>query len=146
MRFHPLTEEEIKRLSFLPDGLYSYQVTGSQEKIDRNGKDYMALTLRVFDTNGFEHIIFVNMFIKLLKHFCDANNMQEEYNSGDIPEHKFLNKSGGKVQIGFEDEKQNPKGGTFKAKNIVKDFVLIDEIITNQVINNSEFKDSDISF
>lgn len=125
MRFKALTEEEIKRSSFLKDGLYDYEVIHSEEGIgQKSGNEYVTLKLKIWDEEGREHPLFTNLaFIKLLKHFCDVNDLIEEYKSGNIPAEKCMNKCGGKVLIGFEDEKPNPKGGMYKAKNVVKDYV-----------------------
>jgi len=125
MKFQPLTEEEIKRAMFIEDGSYNYKVVKSSEKkSDKTGNDYIALELTVWDKAGKERLIFCNLWsIKLLKHFCDVNGMEEDYKSGDIPSYKFMNKSGGKVTIGFEPEKINPTGGMYKAKNVILDFV-----------------------
>jgi len=126
MRFTPVTESELQVAKLLPEGIYSYEVKVSEEKLSEAGNDYISLRLKVWDEDGKEHIIFTNLALKhLLKHFCDVNDMQEEYKSGNIPQEQFLNKCGGSVCIGIEGEKPNPKGGTFRAKNIVKDYVKL---------------------
>jgi hypothetical protein len=74
---------------------------------------------------GKEHLIFTNLaLVKLLKHFCDVNNMQDLYQSGDVPADRCLNKSGGIVQIGTQEAKPDGRGGMYPAKNIVKDYVF----------------------
>lgn len=124
MRFPPLTEEEIQSQMLLPDGIYSYRVLKAEEKVSRAGNEYISLTLKVRDEEGRENLLFTNLsLIKLLKHFCDVNDLKEEYMSGDIQAEILVNKAGGRVQVGREDEKPNPNGGFFKAKNIVKDYV-----------------------
>lgn len=125
MIFTPKNEEEIQKEGLCPDGSYSYQVIKAEDKISKAGNEYTSITLKIWDEQGKEHLIFTNMaLIKLLKHFCDVNNMQDLYQSGNIHHENFLNKSGGRVLIGIEGEKENGKGGMYKAKNIVKDYIV----------------------
>lgn len=124
MRFSPMTEEEIQMESLLPEGMYAYKVIKSEDKVSQAGNDYIKITLKVWDNKGKEHMVYSNLsLIKLLKHFCDVNNMHNEYLSGDIPAENFMDKSGGMVILGIEGEKPDGKGGMYKAKNIVKDYI-----------------------
>jgi Protein of unknown function (DUF669) len=124
MKFKPLTEEEMQSKSLLPDGIYNYQVIKSEDKISKSGNEYISITLKVWDREGKEHIIFTNMaLIKLLKHFCDVNDMLDDYQTGNIDAIKFLNKNKGNVTIGTDPEKPNPNGSYYAAKNIVKDYI-----------------------
>ncbi len=125
MNFKPLTEEELQISSLLPEGVYDYEVIKAEDKISKAGNEYTSINLLVWDNEGRTHTIFTNMaLVFLLKHFCDVNNMQEKYKSGNIPAIEFMSKSGGKAVIAIEGEKPNPNGGTFKAKNIVKDYIV----------------------
>lgn len=125
MKFPPKTEEELQKEDLIPDGIYSYQVIKSEDKVSKAGNEYTSITLNVWDHEGAQHMVFTNMaLIKLLKHFCDVNGMSEKYMSGNIPAEDFLYRSGGLVVIGIEKEKSNPSGGMYKAKNIVKDYVI----------------------
>lgn len=125
MKFDPLSEEQIQQASLIQDGVYPYQVIKSEDKISKAGNEYIALTIKVWDNEGKEHLIFTNMaLIKLLKHFCDVNNMQEIYAKGEITADQFLNKTGGNVVITMEPEKPNPNGGYYPPKNIVKDYIF----------------------
>lgn len=124
MIFTPKTEEELQKDGLLPDGIYSYQVIKSEDKVSHAGNQYTSITLKVWDSEGDEHLVFTNMALtKLLKHFCDVNGMQMEYQSGNIPAENFMGKSGGEVHISIEGEKPNPNGGVYKSKNIVKDYI-----------------------
>jgi hypothetical protein len=125
MKFNPLTEEELQTTALVPDGIYAYQVIKSEDKISQTGNEYTSLTLKIWDVQGKEHLIFTNLaLVKLLKHFCDVNNMQDLYQSGDVPADRCLNKSGGIVQIGTQEAKPDGRGGMYPAKNIVKDYVF----------------------
>ena len=150
MNFIPLTETEIQTAHLIKPGTYDYVVTKSEEKIsERTGKDYIKLTLKVWDSDGKEHTLFTGLaFIKILKHFCDVNNMQEEYKSGNIPEHSFLLKNGGQVVVDIDPEKPNPKGGVFKAQNVVRDYVMStkEPYVGLKPLPGSKNYDSDIPF
>jgi hypothetical protein len=145
MKFKHKTEEELQMESLLPEGSYEYQVIKAEDKISQAGNEYTAITLKVWDSEGKEHQVFTNMaLIKLLKHFCDVNNMQDEYNSDDIPCESFLYKSGGRVLLGVEGEKPNPKGGMYKAKNIVKDYIMAPHGSMMKPLPDPGFKDSEL--
>lgn len=125
MRFTPKTEEELQASLLLQEGIYNYKVIQAEEKISEAGNEYIKLVLRVWDDIGHETAVFTNLsLIKLLKHLCDVNNMQNEYLSGNISASTFLNKSSGKVVIGIEPEKLKKDGtGYYPPKNIVKDYI-----------------------
>lgn len=125
MRFTPLSNEELNMQSLLPDGMYNYQVVKSEDAVSRAGNEYIKATLKVWDNDGREHLVFTNFaLIKLLKHFCDVNGMENEYLSGNIPAEIFNGKCTGKALIGIEGEKPNPNGGMYNAKNIVRDYIV----------------------
>jgi Protein of unknown function (DUF669) len=127
MIFKNLTEEEINRINLLPEGVYDYQVIESKEKqSQKTGEDYISLTLKIYDYEGKEHILYNCNFwnMKIIKHFCDVNGLEEQYNSGNVPAEKCLYKSSGKVVIGIEGEKPDGNGGTYRPKNIVKDYIV----------------------
>lgn len=125
MKFTPLSEEELQTVSLVPEGVYSYQVIKSEDALSKAGNEYIKFTLKVWDNEGREHMIFTNLaLVKLLKHFCDVNGMQGEYNSGNVPPEMCLYKAGGRVMVGIEGEKPNPNGGMYSAKNIVKDYIV----------------------
>jgi hypothetical protein len=124
MNFTPKTEEELKAALLLPKGNYQYQVIKAEDKVSKAGNEYTAATLKVWDREGGEHLIFTNFaLIKLIKHFCDVNNMQEQYKLGVIDPHMLVNKCGGMVFLDIEPEKPNDLGGFYPAKNVVKDYV-----------------------
>lgn len=123
MKFQPLTEEELQVQALIPDGTYNYKVIEAKERLSNAGNEYIALTLKV-NFEGKEQGIFTNLaLIKLLKHFCDVNGMQDLYVKGEVTDKDCLAKSGGQVVIGIEGEKPDGKGGMYRAKNIVKDYI-----------------------
>lgn len=126
MRFKPLSEEELEIQSLAPEGIYKYEVIKAQEGISNAGNQKIDLTLKIWNDEGVQSLVFTNLsLMKLLKHFCDVNNLQEKYNSGEITENICHKKSGGRVMIGIEGEKPKQDGsGVYKAKNIVKDYIM----------------------
>ncbi len=150
MRFNPMTEEELQVASLLPEGIYVYKVIESEDRVSQAGNDYVKITLRVWDGEGKEHKVFTNMALtKLLKHFCDVNGMENEYSSGDIAAISFMNKSGGMVSLKIEDAKPDGKGGMYKAKNIVHDYISESKpssLMPLSASKTEEFIDSEIPF
>ena len=154
MRFTPLTEEELQTASLVPDGIYSYEVIKSEDALSKAGNEYIKFTLKVWDNEGREHLIFTNLaLVKLLKHFCDMNGMQDDYKSGLVIAENCLHKSGGHVMIGIEGEKPNPNGGFYPAKNIVKDYIVAPQGSMSHPasmkplpVMKNEFHDDDIPF
>lgn len=148
MHFTPLTENELHASDLLPEGTYQYKVIKSEDKISYSGNEYIALTLKITDKEARDHLVFGNLsLIKLLKHFCDVNNMQDQYKSGEIYANLCQNKVGGRVVIGIEGEKPNPSGGVFRAKNIVKDYVYaINESKLMPLQNKDDFINDVIPF
>ena len=125
MKFNPISEEEIQTASLAPEGIYRYRVLDAIDGVSRAGNEKVELVLKIWEDTRKEYVVFTNLsLIKLLKHFCDANNMQDQYKTGEIRAAMCQGKSGGMVEIGIEQEKPNPNGGMFKAKNIVKDYIL----------------------
>jgi Protein of unknown function (DUF669) len=149
MNFTPKSDEELQMESLMPEGSYSYQVIKAEDKVSQAGNEYTAITLKVWDDEGKEHQVFTNMaLIKLLKHFCDVNNMQDEYKSGNIPPENFLYKSCGKVMLKIEGEKPNGKGGMYRAKNVVSDYIVAPHGSTLKPLPEvkNDFPDDDIPF
>lgn len=125
MKFDPLSEEQLETQALVPEGIYSYQVIQAEDKVSKAGNDYISLTIKVWQEAGNDGCVFTNLaLIKLLKHFCDVNQLQDRYNSGEVPASICRGKSGGRVMIGIEGEKPNPTGGFYKEKNIVKDYII----------------------
>lgn len=149
--FEVYTEEELQMVSLLPEGIYSYQVVKAEDKPSKSkpGTEYTALVLKVWDKGGHEYQVYTNLALaKLLKHFCDVNDLQDEYKSGDVPSDLMVNKCGGNVIIGIEPEKPNPNGGMYKAKNIVKDYIFEPKHSGMKPLPDvkNDFKDDELPF
>lgn len=126
MIFEPKTEQELQTMSLLSDGVYKYRVVSAEEKPSvATGNQYMSLKLEVMkkESTGLQSVYTNLALMHLLKHFCDVNNLQEQYKKGSLSAIECIGKSGGEVLIAIEPERLNPNGGVYKAKNIVKDYI-----------------------
>lgn len=149
MIFTPLTEDELQRASLVEDGVYDYVVIDSKEGISHAGNPKIDVRLKIWDKNGQEKLIFTNMsLMKLLKHFCDMNGLQEQYNQGRIEAAMLMNKSGGQVVIGFDPEKPDGKNGMYPAKNVVRDYVTKINVRPSAMkpLPEKKFIDDDVPF
>lgn len=148
MKFDPLTEQEINEISLVPDGAYQYQVTSAEDKISKASNAYLSLKLKIWDKDGKEHNILTNLaLIKLLKHFCDVNKLQDQYKAGELTPHHCLGMCGGKVIISTELEKPKPDGGVYPAKNVVRDYIAKAVESNLQPLKpNDDFADKDLPF
>lgn len=153
MNFQPLTEEEIKTAQLAPEGNYNYRVVSSEEKKSRAGNEYISLMLEIWGEDGRNYIIFTGLFFhKLIKHFCDVNGLQNEYNSGTLAASSCLGKDSGKAVISIGPEKDDGKGGKWPPKNIVEDYIA--SPVGSQIMplgaspfgTSGEFANEDIPF
>jgi hypothetical protein len=125
MRFNPLSEEQLQEQALAPEGNYRYRVVEAKEAVSKAGNEYISLLIKIQDEKGVEYGVFTNLaLIKLLKHFCDVNGMQDQYMSGEITAKMCSGKNGGMVMIKTEAGKENPSGGMYPAKNVVKDYIV----------------------
>ena len=125
MKFSPLTEDEIKKMSLAPEGVYSYRVVHAEEKTSQAANEYMSLMLEAWAEGTRVYLLFTGLFTaKLIKHFCDINGLQNEYDSGNLTAEQCLGKDNGKILVDIQEGKPNGKGGMWPAKNVVKDYVV----------------------
>lgn len=126
--FTPLSDEELNAIDLIDEGVYDFQVIKATRRTSKSGNPMCELMLDVWDINGkahhvYDYLVFssVNLNIKKVSHFCKAVGLHEEYKRGDIPE--GLANYCGKLQLGIQDERPNPSGGTYPKKNVVADYV-----------------------
>jgi hypothetical protein len=125
MKFSPLTEDEIKKMSLAPEGIYSYRVISAEEKTSKTGNEYLSLMLEIWGEGTRVYILFTGLFTaKLIKHFCDINGLQDQYNSGNLAATDCLGKGNGKILVDIQEGKPNERGGLWPAKNGVKDYII----------------------
>jgi hypothetical protein len=139
--FTPMSEEEIQSSGLLEDGIYEFEVIRSTRKTSKSNNPMAELQLKIWDKEGKIHTIFdylvfstIPLNIRKVKHFCDAVGLQEQYKLGQMPEE--LSGYSGKahiiIQKGNEipSEKLNgkPVGSLYPDKNVVDDYMMIDEV------------------
>jgi hypothetical protein len=150
VKFQPLTENELQTASLAPEGIYQYQIIKAEDGISKSGNEKIDLKLKIWNDQGVQTSVFSNLsIIKLLKHFCDVNYMEDNYNSGEITASLCQGKSGGRVVIGIASEKPNPYGGVYPAKNIVTDYIKEPKGSLSSPLgiqNNNEFVNDDVPF
>lgn len=129
--YETMSEEEAQRardFPLLPDGIYDFAVTENKFTYSANGNPMIGLKLRIVhqgeEFNVFDNLIGIKSMAWKTKHFCDSTGLDIEYNSGNFNEHYCANKRG-KCVIGNVGArpKNDGSGGTYKAKNEVKDYV-----------------------
>lgn len=117
MQFTPKTEEELKRESLLPPGLYDFDVMEAEEKVSKQGNDMIALKLKVFSDTGERHVrdwLMPSMGFKL-RHFAETTGLVGAYEAGTLKAEDCKGRSG-KVFLVIKDSEQ------YGPQNSVKDY------------------------
>lgn len=127
LEFTPKTEKEVSGL--LEEGPGSFEVIKSIKKISETGNSYIALTLKCWDKNGMQGLIFDNLsnsehpFVQRKnRHFCYTVGLNKEYEEGAINAVMCDNKVGN-LLIGIQKDKKGDKPD----KNCVSDYIFIEK-------------------
>ena len=88
MEFTPLNDQQLRELNLYPEGRYKFEVLRTTQKTSRAGNDYFNLKMRIW-IDGRERVLFDTLLFegKMLyktKHFCEATEMLDVYDSGNI--------------------------------------------------------------
>lgn len=123
MKFQPKTEKQIAEEGLMPEGVYSFEVSGAKDAVSKNGNDMIELKLRIFDNEGNSRGMITDFLMEKiaykLRHAADACGVLDKYESGEILACDFENKMGEvKVRI------QKDKNGQYPDKNIIADYVV----------------------
>lgn len=125
LNFNPLTEEELQTL--LGEGQYEFLVRNAEVHISKtSGNKSIKLTIAVYDDKGKEFLLFVYLtvnFMRLLKHFCDATGLTENYLKGQLTPQDCIGKHG-LCQVAIEKQ----EGTAYPPKNVIKDFITSDKL------------------
>lgn len=115
MRFEPKTEEQIRNI--WKEGVYKFKVDSAQDYLSSAKNEMILLDLIVFNeqSNTSKNIKCYLGLDHIIKHFCDATGLEEQYKSGEIQPTHCRGKEGYLIL----------KVGEYKGdpKNEVKDFV-----------------------
>jgi len=148
--FTPMTEEEIKSLNIMDSGIYDFEVIKAEQSISKSGNPMIKLMLKVWDTNGREHIIYdylvstSNMMYKI-KHFCESVGLEDKYKLGTFDENDCVGKCG-KVDIIIQKGQSSPNGGNYPDKNTARDYISKIEMNEPKIKSSKEnnFVDSNL--
>jgi len=125
MNFTPTSEELLKQSNLLEKGTYSFEVVEANDEISKSGNEMIKLMLNVWDyESGKSTIVFDYLLEKMaykLIHFCQVTKLMDKYSTGELRAFDCLGKKGS-VDIETQEKRENPSGGFYPAKNIVKDY------------------------
>jgi hypothetical protein len=138
MRYTPYTEDQIKSLHVIKEGIYPFKVLeiNNTDKngvpmTDKNGNDLVNMKLLVWDSEtDKQRIIYTYMsgdgaFAYKLRHFAITLGMLHEYETGTFDIMKTIDKSGyAHVIIRKGALKNDGSNEYWPDKNDVKDFVM----------------------
>jgi len=132
LEFTPKTEKEVSCL--LEEGQGSFEVIKSVKRVSEAGNSYIALTLKCWDKNGMQGLIFDNImngdhpFVqRKIRHFCYTVGLQKEYQEGKLNAFMCENKTGN-LLIGIQKDKKGDKPD----KNCVSDYIFIEKNTINE--------------
>jgi|SRR6185295_11243838 len=139
LEFPVLSDDEIERINLLEPGIYEFEVVKSEGEYSKSsGNPQIRLDLRILDANNREYLLIdylVNterMHYKI-KHFCEATGVPY---SGKLSDKACENRKG-KAEIIIIPKKPDGKGGHYRAKNSVKDYVKLDGDISKEAFTLS---------
>lgn len=161
MRFTPKSDQELEaaaeaaKAKFMPwpaGTVCDYQILHVKDTkkdgspcIDKNGHEFLIADVRVFNSSG-EQRDLMHMFGAWnewdLKRVCEANNMIDRYEAGQIDDYDLIGKTGKCV---LKIEKGQPKGdGTnYPDKNTIKEFLKTAQPIQKSIkASDPELNDS----
>ena len=128
--YDPMSEDEcIKNKGFprLDDGIYTFKVIEKSFKMSDSGNPTINLTLSTLH-DGKEYKVWdmligtKNMEWKT-KHFCESAGLEERYAAKAFNENCISIGMEVEALVGFQAERPNPKGGVYKARNVIEDYV-----------------------
>ena len=130
MDFTPKTREQAEEESRFPiweAGYYDFEVAKAEDAISDKKNEMIKLTLKCFSPTGEQQLVFDYLLpafpLKLIS-ACDAMGLAEEYCTGKLEAHYFLNKFG-TVKLGVRKESvDKATGKKYNACNQVEDYIF----------------------
>jgi hypothetical protein len=126
VKFTPKTTAELEAEAALrgpfPNGEYDFDFVDSEDAVSKNGNDMIAVTLKVYNSNGDSRKVkdwLLESMAYKLKHACETCGLGDAYEAGSIEAFDLLNRSG-RVKLKIE------KSSGYPDKNAVVDYVVDD--------------------
>lgn len=120
LKYTAKTEKEIQEEKNMPEGEYSFEISGAEDYVSKAGNEMIKLTVRVFKPDGSFNLVddylTEKMLYKIL-HLCEAVNMQEKYASGVLEPEDFIGKQG-KLKLVIQEGKDG-----YSDRNSIKDYI-----------------------
>jgi hypothetical protein len=152
LAYKKITEEEDKSRHLFPKGEYNFSIRSVVEKKTKNGSNNMLeIELLVKDSNGREMIVkdwivLVEQMGWKLRHFSNACNLLDKYDSQLLEARDFFDKKG-IVKLTIR-EYQSETG--MRTVNSVEDYIKSNKIMLvkneSSIKPEKEFMDDDIPF
>lgn len=159
MRFEYQTEQEMKELTFLPDGAYQFEVMEYHDANrngelyqDAEGNDMCKIKIKLWDKNGKERFIFTNLFARgrmafKTRHFVDSIGKISSWEDKTFQMKDALGEMGWCLIITRKGGlKKDGSGEKWDDQNDVKDYIKLadQEKFKNAAKANESFLDDDI--
>lgn len=141
--YDPLTEEEVQKerqFALLEPGTYDFTVTKATFSKSQKGNPMIELQLLTWDNEGKERVVFDYLVSTAgmnwkIRHFCEAVGLKAEYEARKFSEDLCPN-ARGRAIISIQKGKQKPDGSYYKDKNVVDDYVILDNSSQQKVAND----------
>ncbi len=139
MFIKPKTAQEILDSRVWPEGEYCFECVAAQETLSKNsGAPMFVLTLTFQNETGQYQTIrdyITEVMEYKLRTACEAMKMMDVYNSGEIKAEDFLRRVGSAF-IAIEKGKKREDGTHYSDKNVLKKYIVSDNINPNLRHNN----------
>lgn len=140
LHFQPQSDESLMmdrpKFELLKPEQYEFVVIEAMEKKSAKGNDMILLKLKVKDSAGRERFVWDNLMPQMmhkLKHFCDFNQLSDEYKYGILSSEMCYGKNG----VCLIDIQKNKD--TSEDVNYIKDYLQTENIETK---NYNELNDT----
>lgn len=130
MEFEPKTREQAEEESKFPvwaAGIYDFEVTKAVEKVSKKGNQMIEVTLKVFNDEGKEQLVFDYLMaafpLKLID-ACECMGLSTEYNNGCLQPYQLEGKTG-KLRLNIRPKTTDKASGKeYPEKNDVHGYVI----------------------
>lgn len=133
MKFTPKNDQELadeerlrKEKYVWPAGsICDYEIESAIDKVSSKGNEMIEISVKVFNAEGktqniFDYLGEWNLF--KLKHICEANNMADKYEAGDISSEDLYYKTG-QCRLKIQKGAKKDDGTFYSDKNVIDDFL-----------------------